>query len=425
MIPKFANTLLFLAVLFLPWQTQWIITTLSVSGEPSQFGVFGLYVVEVMIACAFLLRGRQRMDERVQPIARAVYLFLSIAFFSLTFSAVSIPGWSHLIHLVSAVMFFFVLVDERTDIRRILSVFLFGLLVPILFGWAQVVHGISPALTTLGMAAKDVMTPGVAVVETVTGRMLRAYGTFPHPNIFGGYMAFGILALAWLARFAQRPVERIGLILASSVLGATLIITFSRSAWLGIFIAFLLLIGLMLSQKKLPPHRAIPVMIVGLASILLTLVLFHAQVFSRFNPSVRIEAISIEERASQYQTFGEVFWTSPLLGVGPNGYTFTLASSDPDHPVWSYQPIHNTFLLILAELGVVGFVMLFYWMSQMDKLIDVSRKTPNGLFVVSAGVLFLVIGLFDHYLWSLWPGLALSALAFGVMVRWGSENKSA
>jgi len=63
MILKFANSLLFLSVFFLPWQTQWILTTSLVSGEPSQFGVFSLYVVEVMIAFRFCFEGVNKQTQ--------------------------------------------------------------------------------------------------------------------------------------------------------------------------------------------------------------------------------------------------------------------------------------------------------------------------------------------------------------------------
>ena len=332
LIQKFANVLFLLAVFFLPWQTQMILTTATVDGEPSVYGVFGIYVVEAMILFAFLLRGRRHTVPQIQRINQALYFFLAAAFFSLGFSQVEWIGWFQMVHVVSAAMLFSLLIDDRTNLRQVLSLFLLGLIVPVLFGWYQVLHGSSPASTLFGMGEKDALTPGVAVVESGTSRLLRAYGTFPHPNVFGGYVAFGIVALAWLSRFVRTRGHLVGTLLASVLLGATLIVTFSRSAWLGLFVAFLFLIAMMLWHKRLPPRRAIPIMILGLASILATLTIFHAQVFSRFDPSQRLEVISIEERASQYQTFGEVFLSSPIMGVGPSAYTFILERLDPGHP---------------------------------------------------------------------------------------------
>ncbi len=423
MILRFANFLFLASIFFLPWQTAMIFTSAMVSGEASAYGVFSIYVTEVMIAFAFLLRGRQQTTPQVQTMTRSIYFFLAAAFFSLSVSGIEWIGWFHVIHLVSAAMLFSLLMDERTHIRQVLTIFLVGLIVPILLGWFQVLHGTSPDSTLLGIAAKDVATSGVAVVESGDERLMRAYGTFPHPNIFGGYIAFGIVALAWLARVVHSKTRLVGALIASGFLGATLIITFSRSAWLGLFIAFLVLLGLMLWQRRIPPRRALSIMALGLASIFSTLIIFHAQVFSRFDTSQRLEAISLEERASQYQTFSDVFLESPWLGVGPGAYTFILERLDPGHPVWSYQPIHNVYLLILAELGYIGIIAFGYTLFRINPFANASFARGGTLFAIVISILLFTIGLFDHYLWSLWPGLALSALALGSLVRWAYPFK--
>lgn len=423
MITKFSNVLFLLAVFFLPWQTQMILTTATVLGEPSAYGVFGVYVVEAMIMFAFFLRGRRHTAPQIRRINQALYFFLAAAFFSLGFSQVELVGWFHLIHVVSAAMFFSLLTDDRTNMRQVLSLFLLGLLVPVLLGWFQVFSGSSFDSSLLGVAAKDVTTPGVAVVESGGNRLLRAYGTFPHPNVLGGYVAFGILALAWLSGNVRSRGQLAGALIASLILGATLIVTFSRSAWLGLFIALLFLVAFMLWQRRLPPRRAIPIMAVGLASIFSTLIVFHSQVFSRFDPTQRLEVISIEERASQYQTFGDVFLSSPVMGVGPSAYTFILERLDPGHPVWSYQPIHNVYLLILAELGLIGILVLGYALFVINPFANASVKDVGTLFADALAILLFTIGLFDHYLWILWPGLALTALVVGSLVHWAYRDR--
>ena len=323
-----------------------------------------------------------------------------------------------MMHVLSAALLYVCVTDERTDLKKSLVYFLCGLSVPILIGWEQVLSGSSPDSSVLGMAAKDAGTAGVAVVETVSGRLMRAYGTFPHPNIFGGYVAFGFIGLAWLARFVRTRVQLAGALLGSVLLAGTLLVTFSRSAWLGLLIAFLLLVGVMYLQKKTPSRKGFSIILLGGLTFLSTLLLFHTQVFSRFNPSERLEIISIQERASQYQTFGQVFEASPLLGVGPGAYTFMLEHLNPDQPVWFYQPIHNTFLLILGELGVVGFIFLFYLIFSLNPIANADVKSAGGVFAMMGGILFFEIALFDHYLWSLWPGLALIALGSGCIAHW-------
>ena len=85
-------------------------------------------------------------------------------------------------------------------------------------------------------------------------------------------------------------------------------------------------------------------------------------------------------------------------GLGLNSY---LNYSD-DLEVYDIQPIHNIFLLILSEIGIIG-VLLF---------INLIEKRKHN--ILSLGILtgFIILGLFDHYLWTSWTGLLLFSLLF-------------
>ncbi|MBI4437531.1 O-antigen ligase family protein [Candidatus Uhrbacteria bacterium] len=422
MTRTFTDNLFLLAIFLLPWQTQLIFFRGNISGEPSAYAVLGVYAVEAMVLLVFLLRARFAPLVPNRHAKRALYLFLAAVFFSLSLSAYGSVGWFQVIHVVAAAMLFSLLCDKRTPLRSVLLAFLLGLTVPIVLAWLQVLTGASPEITLLGLAAKDAQTLGVSVVETDVGRMLRGYGTFPHPNIFGGYLAAGVLALAWLMRFVKSRRTLALALLCVALLSSTLIVTFSRSAWLSLALSLILLAALMRKEKKTLPRQAVPVIGMGLVCLLSILTIFHTQVFTRFDPTARLEAVSIEERTSQYQTFGRVFLSSSLLGVGPNAYTFTLSQMDPGQPVWAYQPIHNVFLLILAELGIIGFAVFFFWLGRIARLALLSRRTPNGMFALALCTTLLVVALLDHYLWTLWPGLALSALVLGLVVRFSKAS---
>lgn len=423
MIERFANILFFLAIFFLPWQTAIILGGVEIGGQLSQYGKFAVYLTEVLIACAFILKRPSFVHLHQKRIHQAAYWFFAVCFFSLTFSSVGLVGWYQMIHVVSAVLFYLLLIDEQTNLNKVLVVFLAGLVIPIGLGWAQLDSGMSPESSLLGISFKDAQTAGVAVIETTEGRMMRAYGTFPHPNMFGGYCVLGIFALAWLARSIKNKKQLYLLLCAAAILGSALIVTFSRSAWLGLFLGFSVLIGLMVKYKRMPPRSAMPVMTLGFISVLFTLSVFYPQVISRFNPSLRLETISIEERTNQYTEFDEVFFSAPLLGVGPGAYTFTLVQQNPGQPVWVYQPIHNVFLLLLSELGVIGVMVGGYIIYTFFFAIKKYRSQPEGMFAAALAGTFLLIGMFDHYLWSLWPGLALTSFAFALLTVWLKPQK--
>lgn len=418
---KITNALLLVSIFLLPWQTRFIFETLVISGEPSPFGVLALHAAEVLIVAVYLLRGRAQHTLHGTKIMKALFIFLAVGFFSISLSGYSTIGWYHMLHALSAAFLFSILLDQRTDTKKVIIAFASGLLIPVGIGAYQVALGHSGASTLLGLASKDALVAGVAVVETSSGRMLRAYGSFPHPNIFGGYLATALVLLAWLARFAKNRFQLVLLGIPVVVLSSGLIMTFSRGAWFGMIAAGLVLIALMLWQRKMPPSRAIPLFTLGLVTVLITLGVFHNQLIARFNPELRVEATSIEERVSQYTTFNDVFFTSALLGVGPGAYVFALSDVDPGYEVWSYQPVHNVFLLIMAELGIIGFLLGGYWIVKIDRPARRHWNTAGGTFTLALGICLLFIGFFDHYLWSLWPGLALSALCLAIMTRWGER----
>jgi hypothetical protein len=82
---------------------------------------------------------------------------------------------------------------------------------------------------------------------------------------------------------------------------------------------------------------------------------------------------------------------------------------NPNLQSWDYQPVHNIYLLILAELGIIGFIL---W------LIPVLFLTKKSSFICSLlFIVILAISLFDHYFWTLYFGILLFWLTLGLMQK--------
>jgi hypothetical protein len=105
MLERFIRGVFFVAILLLPWQTQAIFGNAAIEGQASAFGVFGLYVVEFMIAIVFLFRARQQIATvEVRKTWRALYYFLGFVFFSLGLTSIALVGWFYMIHLVDGLL---------------------------------------------------------------------------------------------------------------------------------------------------------------------------------------------------------------------------------------------------------------------------------------------------------------------------------
>lgn len=419
---RLAERLLLGVVFLLPWQTAWIYGQAFVAGEPFSFGVMNLYVVEGLILLTvtlILLFGDRDKSPEGTNVWRWMLSFLTFAALSSLWSQNASLVISQLVHLLSASALFWILLCSRVKTRLVVWAFVLGLMIPTLLGVWQVVVGSSPAMTILGLAPRDAQTLGDAVLMVGGERILRAYGSFPHPNIFGGYLAMGLVGIGWLWRAAKYR-ERQWLSVVGLILFVGLVLTFSRSAWLGLIVVSMMLLAR--RQVNIPTSLRgwlawVRGAKLGSALIILVVALLSPLIMSRFSADASIESRSLTQRVEQYDEFGGVFEDHVFVGAGLHNYPLALEQVDPGRAWWEYQPVHNVWLLVLSELGILG---LLIGLRSLWSVIRSNTKRPIGHFVL--GGLFVLaplftISLFDHYLWTFWPGLALFAISLAMTYR--------
>ena len=109
---------------------------------------------------------------------------------------------------------------------------------------------------------------------------------------------------------------------------------------------------------------------------------------------------------------------SPLIGVGVGSFIVELANTAMEGaPI---EPVHNVFLLITAELGLVG-LLLFFGACISIVLTIVKSKSPGAILSCAVLAGLGTISLFDHYLWTIAPGRVLLGLALGL---WAGQVKA-
>lgn len=311
----------------------------------------------------------------------------------------TVQWWGQILILI---LFVRALVQLRVPVRVFVAWMVFSLLPHALLGLEQYAAQMVQGSKWLGIAAQDPMTPGVSVIETGGVRLLRAYGGFPHPNIFGGWLAVMLPFTIWLAQEDRKKAllwTGIG-----AFFSATLVLTYSRSAWLAA------LIGVTMAMFFLPrPSKENLKKNFGwLAAVAILFssffVGFHefGSIASRFQTASRLEAKSMEERSGSFSAGWNIFLHHPFLGAGPNASLFAPESG----PV----PTHMVPLLALSEVGLVGSagLILLFWHFR-------KRFHPHRVLFATAAVLIALM-FFDHYLWSLWSGQTLAACVIAAVL---------
>lgn len=428
-------TLLISAFVFLlPWQTRYIFGTVGIGNAVSEYGVMSVYATELLLViglvAGYLWQGLPNLRKENRPPAVRALILISAALIGVVFSTQLQLSLAQFIHVACALVFFLALLDSRVDLKKVLLSLALGLIAPLLLGAFQVLAGYSGASSLAGLAARNAEHLGDSVISLPDGsRILRAYGSFSHPNVFAGYLAVGVVAAGslWGRAKSLRYRSVYGVLAIALLLG--LFLTASRSAALGLALGTGL--ALLVVRMKDTAKARIAVIPLAIAVIggTLAVTLFAPNMAADTRGGGVNEDRSIEERTAQY---GEYFATeklaSPLqvlVGHGVGSYTFELAKTYPDRDVFAYQPVHSMPLLVFFEVGILGSILILVWQTTIDMINFARFPNRDAVTAFAMGNVVLVILFFDHYLWSSWSGLALIALVMALTVRMGEPEQAA
>jgi hypothetical protein len=97
-----------------------------------------------------------------------------------------------------------------------------------------------------------------------------------------------------------------------------------------------------------------------------------------------------------------------MVGTGLGNFTKGMEKSIPStvNGVLLIQPVHNVVLLMVAELGVVGSLLYVLLLGK----IMVSNISKMNRFKWLTVLSLIVIGCFDHYLFSLPLGMTIGGI---------------
>lgn len=305
--------------------------------------------------------------------------------------------------------------------RLIVKVFLASLVFSAMLGVGQFFYQEAFANKYLGLAYHSPATlAGESVIEGESGRFLRAYGSFDHPNIFGGAMVIALALLLELTAKWFEPKRWLFSSLIFLLLFLGLVLSFSRAAWLAFVIILIVRFMAAMSWRREKRDFNELKRLVLLGFLGAALILFIAgqvpDLFrARLNGANRLELRSYEERQTGIKEAFDVIKNNLWLGVGQGNYVNNLVVHKPSQPIWSYQPVHNIWLLLAAEGGI--FIPILF--SALWLVLFFFIKRENRLFAATLFAPLIIFGLVDHWLISLPFGFLLFCLvcSFALSLR--------
>lgn len=319
----------------------------------------------------------------------------------------------------------FFLLQKVFDYRR--KAFTYAAFALFITGAFQAAIGISQfilqksiGLQILGESDIASTIAGVAKFELAGGKIIRAYGTFPHPNLFAAFLLLTLAAGMWL--FLYTNFSKKSKFISNLMPGAFVVVivgillSYSRSV---IFVLIIFLIILIFAHKEkyiaifkqTCAYLHIPSMLQGVFGIILTFSLLFVS-YNILSPRICLNNCandnSIDLRLSYLKTACSTIASHPFLGVGMGNFVSFQkeeASEFRNLEPWEQQPVHNLYLLIASEIGLIGLALFLY------TIINLAQIFNRGFFgrlhnpFVLCFFSFLILGLVDHYFWTLPQGM--------------------
>jgi O-antigen ligase len=332
--------------------------------------------------------------KRVWVISAFLLALINVVFSSSYYP--SVYKWVKIVEAVSLGLYIY----RDEDKHKVINLALFCSAVFFsMIGMAQLLKGstIGGPLYLLGERSFTLGTPGIALVNVFGQEFLRAYSTFPHPNALAGFLGVVIL-LSF--KINIRPVYKYtGLF----VLTTCFILSFS----LGAFISLGAVLALSIYRIQNKPFG-----IILLALIMLSLLL--PLLSKNLKDSNITQGSSVSQRLDLSYASGQMISERFITGEGLNTFVIniprfkTLTSYQ-----WFLQPVHNIFLLVFSESGILGLV-LFCFVIFVSLTQAVKQKSEAPVMVL---LFILFTGFFDHYWLTLQQNLLLFSLVIGLSFR--------
>lgn len=465
-LQKIIEYILYFLIFLLPLQTRYIFKDGILNQGYLEYGTISLYAVDilliVLITFAIFDYFKNKKQLKLAQNKKIIYILASIgvlelAIFSSIFVATDkLLAFHYYLKYLLGICLFFIIIYSKYDYKKLIYSLFIGTFFHALLGIWQFLTQTSFSNKWLGIAMHDPTQPGTSVIEAFSlistdtfalngERWLRAYGGLDHPNILGGLLVITLLLIIiHLIRVSSsqfmtirnknklsddikknnESIFKIIKILISYILLFTfltaLFFTFSRSAWLGFITGIFVLFSILIYKKQ---EKRFKKLFEICATITLLLIILFNQfsnlVLTRIDANSRLETKSSQDRLTSYNESWKIIKENWFWGVGAGNYTLALNDANAEKkPSWYYHPPHNIFLLIWSEIGIIGLL------SFISLIILILINFKNLKYTASILITILIIGMFDHWLWSLHFGILLFWFSLGIIVKKSIMSKS-
>ena len=344
------------------------------------YPVMELYYQNLMIFLAIatlLLEAKARFRVFPQRSDNFPVIFLLFAYSIATIFSINIQNsLTETIKFISFFSVFFMVsqIDERQK-KILIKVIVLAASIISLYSIYQYFWGYQHTLDYLRGTNSDFLLNSSYARDILIAK--RAIGTFPSPNILGGYLILAFFLSLSLAKKYLAPV----------LIAIALLLTKSMGAWLSLVAAFTIFFSL--SYKSIKKQK----LILGLSLIFIALAITFILV-TRWEHLMDLDnpQNSITQRLNYWRTAIAVIKDNPLFGVGPGNFQEVFLKYKVGLST-NTRYAHNILLHQWAEIGLFGLMGLLYLTIIFLRKF---KKDTKNVFVFLAVLVFVIHNLIDN-----------------------------
>ncbi|MEA3217737.1 MAG: hypothetical protein QOJ19_3893, partial [Acidimicrobiia bacterium] len=184
----------------------------------------------------------------------------------------------------------------------------------------------------------------------------RPFGTMAHPVFMGAFMgALALMAFA-LAVNLRNTRLRLAALAISAIAVSPIALANARSAALGLVVSFLVLCATLLLRRRLSAGLAAKWSVAGMCVALLAAP-WLSQLWSKSFHTDHFD-LEVESRIELNHVAVNMFEARPFAGWGLNNFQQQMDRFDRHGLIFADNPVHNVYLLYLAEAGLFGLAAL-------------------------------------------------------------------
>ena len=417
---------------FNEWQSISVYATDVLLGVLFLFWLFGYLAHHKFSIFNFQFSIKSQLSIFQKPDFYLI-LFLIISAISIKNSDSYLISWFQWIKLVEFSVFYWYLSHyafKKFGIFNSFTAIMAGGLFQAVIAIIQFLKQSSIGLKYFGESIVNVDLPGIASFYLPTGeKIIRAYGTTPHPNVLAAFFLVSIFCFYFIYFYSRLHSEHEPFadnwdrffIVSYAVTLFAFFTTFSRTIIFIWFFAFCLrsiVVGLVKHYRvifgtKEGRARIKVILIASFAVIVLFGSLYYNEIISRLtidggDQSVQLRSFYSEEALSGSFNF---------FGIGIGNFINWLVERNPYLSAYAYQPVHNIFLLLYSETGILGlsaFIGFLVFLLK-DFIVGTKLKKSYHFSLLFLFISVIFIGFFDHLFLTLQQGRLVLWLILGVL----------